>query len=114
MNESSESHLQQAITAIAQSDPITKLLQEVRLGRKRPDDRGLRAVTESWLTTYCRVLETSPLLDRGAWLRLDPSPRLQILMEAGILTDGHPLAAKLQLTFQRKLADLGTSESSQG
>jgi hypothetical protein len=103
MSESSESRLQQVIAAIAQSDPITKLLHEVRLGRKRPDDRGLRAVTESWLTTYCRVLEASQLPDRGSWLRLDPSPRLRILVEAGILTDGHPLTVKLQSTFQRKL-----------
>ena len=104
MNESPNSELQRAILTISQADPITKLLQEVRVGRKRPDDPGLRAITESWLTTYCQVLERCLTLDQQEFIRLDPSPRLQILTEAGVLHSDHPAARKLQATFDQKRA----------
>jgi len=102
MRESPNPELQRAITAISQADPIIKLLQEVRHGRKRADDPGLRAVTEAWLATYCQVLETSSNLDQGELMRIDPSPRLAILIEAGILQGDHPAVQKLQTTFEEK------------
>jgi len=49
MDEPAEQALQRAISAILQSDPLIKLLQQVRLGRMKPTDAGLRAVTESWM-----------------------------------------------------------------
>jgi len=54
--ESGEQSLQRAITTIYQSDPLIKLLNEVRLGRMKPADAGLRAITESWLGTYQKVI----------------------------------------------------------
>src|SRR5215212_5614176 len=63
--------LPQAIATICQSDPIIKLLQQVTLGRMKPTDAGLRAVTESWLKTYRQVVETAPL-SRRALARIDP------------------------------------------
>ena len=102
MGESPNPELQRAIAAISQADPIVKLLQEVRHGRKRADDPGLRAVTEAWLATYCQVLETSSNLDQGGLMRLDPSPRLAILIEAGILQADHPAVNKLRTTFEEK------------
>ena len=102
MGESPNLELLRAIAAISQADPIIKLLQEVRHGRKRADDPGLRAVTESWLATYRQVLQNSSGLDRGALLRLDPAPRLAILIEAGILQADHPGVTKLQATFEEK------------
>ena len=103
MGESPHHELQRAILTISQADPIIKLLQEVRVGRKKPNDPGLRAVTESWLATYCQVLETCLNLDHGVYMRLDPAPRLQILVEAGVLHADHPAVKKLQATFDRKL-----------
>ncbi len=43
--ESGEQALQRAIATISQSDPLTKLLEQVKLGRMKPTDAGLRAVT---------------------------------------------------------------------
>ncbi|MDH4252522.1 MAG: hypothetical protein OEV27_15185, partial [Nitrospira sp.] len=56
-----EQAMQYAISSIAQSDPLIKLLQQVRLGRMKPTDAGLRAVTESWLGTYEKALATDGL-----------------------------------------------------
>ncbi len=78
------------------------MLQEVRLGRMKPADPGLRAVTESWLGTYRKVLET-PGLARQALLRLDPSPRVALLVEAGVLPADHAAVASLKTTFEKVL-----------
>jgi len=96
--------IQQAIAALSQSDPITKLLQEVRLGRMKSSDPGLRAITETWLGTYRQVLESGKGLDRGTLLRLDPSPRLDVLIEAGVMAADHPAVTALRATFERRLA----------
>lgn len=96
--------IQQAIAVLSQSDPITKLLQEVRLGRMKPSDPGLRAITETWLGIYRQVLESGKGLDRGALLRLDPSPRLDVLIEAGVVAADHHAVKALRATFERRLA----------
>ena len=51
-----EEQLRRAIGTLLQSDPLIKLLQEVRLGRMKATDAGLRAVVESWIGTYAQVL----------------------------------------------------------
>lgn len=97
--------LQRAIATLSQSDPLVKLLQEVRLGRMSPKAPGLLAVTETWLATYCRVLESAKTLDRRALLRLHPGPRLDVLVEAGILGPDLPVLKDLLTTFDRALAE---------
>ena len=104
--------LQQAIAVLSQSDPLTKLLLEVRLGRMKPTDPGLRAITETWLATYRRVLESGKSFDRRALLRLDPGPRLDVLIEAGMAAADHPAVEGLLATFQRMLA--GAQEGGAG
>ena len=88
-----------AINTLADSDPIIKLLLQVKQGRMRPDDAGLRAITDSWLETYRRVLPS--ITDAAALRRLDPSPRLAVLEEAGVLPPNHPGAASLRDTFRK-------------
>lgn len=105
MREPPHHELQRAIATISQSDPIPKLLREVRLGRMKPDDAGLRAVTEAWLDTYRQVLESGAAFDHGALMRLDPSPRLKLLIEAGVLTKNHPAVAALTTSFEQRLQD---------
>jgi hypothetical protein len=108
MSDVNEQAVRQAISAILQSDPLLKLLQEVKLGRMKPTDAGLRAVTEAWLGTYKKVLETSGL-DRTALVRLDPSPRLDVLIDAGILPADHAAVTSLRTVFEKTLS--GTPEA---
>ena len=103
MSDASEQAVSRAIATVSQSDPLIKLLQEVKLGRMKPTDAGLRAVTESWIGTYKKMLETSNL-DRSALLRLDPSPRLAVLADAGVLPADHAGAASLRATFEKVLS----------
>jgi hypothetical protein len=103
MSDANEQAVRQAIHAISQSDPLVQLLQEVKLGRMKPTDAGLRAVTESWIGTYKKVLEAS-ILDRSALLRLDPSPRLAVLVDAGVLPADHAGAASLRAAFEKALS----------
>ena len=106
LNPMSDAHdfaLQQAISTIAESDPLIKLLQQVRLGRMKPSDAGLRAVTESWLRTYQTVLESTALTRQGL-LRLDPRPRMSALVEAGVLESGNLPGESLRASFEEKLA----------
>ena len=98
-----EQALQQAIQTIGQSDPLIKLLQQVRLGRMKPTDAGLRVVTESWLGTYRQVLQSPGLTKRGL-RRIDPQPRLAVLIESGVLTTDHPGVTTLRATFEESLA----------
>lgn len=104
MNESSERHLKQAIAAVAQSDPLIKLLREVKSGRLQPTDAGLRAVTESWLGTYQQVLEKGDALDEAGLRRLDPNPRLEVLIATGVCAADHPGVAGLRAAYERALA----------
>ncbi|MBI5410900.1 MAG: hypothetical protein HZA21_02805 [Nitrospirae bacterium] len=94
----------QAIATLSQSDPIIKLLQEVKLGRMKPTDTGLRAVTEAWLGTYQKVLENAQALDQIALRRLDPSPRLEVLIAAGVISTDHAAVLSLRTAFEQALA----------
>jgi rhamnose utilization protein RhaD (predicted bifunctional aldolase and dehydrogenase) len=91
----------QAIATLSQSDPIIKLLQEVKLGRMKPSDAGLRAIIEAWLDTYRKVFENGQSFDQIALNRLDPSPRVEVLIEAGVLAADNPQAAALRTAFQQ-------------
>jgi hypothetical protein len=101
-----EQAVQGAIAAILQSDPLIKLLQQVRLGRMKPTDVGLRAVTESWLGTYEKALATDGLTQSGL-RRLNPAPRLAVLIDAGVLTDDHQGVTALTASYNRVLTHAG-------
>jgi len=101
--ESGDQALQRAIARISQSDPLTKLLEQVKLGRMKPTDAGLRAVTISWLNTYQKAIESGGLT-RAALHRLDPNPRLEILVEWGVVTDGQDTVVALRASFDRAVA----------
>ena len=101
--ESGEQALQRAIATISQSDPLTKLLEQVKLGRMKPTDAGLRAVTGSWMGTYQKVIESGGLT-RQALRRIDPNPRLAILIECGVMTAEQPVVADLRTSFERAVA----------
>ena len=96
--------LDQAISTLSQSDPIVKLLQQVELGRMKPSDAGLRAITEAWLGTYHNVLDTVQL-DRAALVKLDPAPRLAVLIDAGVLAADHQAVISLRTLFDKRLAE---------
>ena len=98
--ESGEEILQRAIATISQSDPLTKLLEQVKLGRMKPTDAGLRAVTDSWLGTYQRMIESAGL-SRQSLRRIDPHPRLALLIECGVLTGEQQAVAALRTSFER-------------
>ena len=98
--EQTEEQMRRVIGTLLQSDPLIKLLQEVRLGRMKAADPGLRAVTESWMGVYAQVLESQPVPPE-LLPRLDPTPRLQVLVDAGVLSWDHPGTAQLRELFQR-------------
>jgi hypothetical protein len=98
--DSGEKILQNAIATISQSDPLTKLLEQVKLGRMKPTDAGLRAVTDSWLGTYQKMIESAGL-SRQSLRRIDPHPRLAMLIECGVLTGEQQAVAALRTSFER-------------
>ncbi len=104
MSEVHEQAVRQAIATLSQSDPIPKLLQQVKLGKMKPTDAGLRAITEAWLGTYQKIVETGTGFDRATLRRLDPAPRLDVLIEAGVLTEAHAAVAALRKAFEQALA----------
>ncbi len=95
--------VQRAIAVISQSDPLIKLLQQVRLGRMKPTDTGLRVVTESWLGTYEKALAIGGLTQSGL-RRLNPAPRLAVLIEIGVLAGNHPGVESLTAAYDRAVA----------
>ena len=101
--ESGDQVLQRAIATISQSDPLTKLLEQVKLGRMKPTDAGLRAVTDSWLGTYQKMIE-SAVLSRQSLRRIDPHPRLAMLIECGVLTGEQQAVTTLRASFERAVA----------
>jgi hypothetical protein len=101
--ESGDQALQRAIATISQSDPLTKLLEQVKLGRMKPTDSGLRAVTDSWLGTYRKIIESGGLTSQ-ALRRIDPQPRLAELIECGVLTSEQPVVDALRTSFDRAVA----------
>ena len=100
--DSDEPLLLQAITAISQSDPLTKLLQQVQQGRMKPTDPGLRAIVEAWLTTYRKAVATKGL-GRRALSRIDPGPRVNLLIERGIIAPDHPALKALSTEFEQAI-----------
>lgn len=104
MSAEAEQYLHKAIERLAQSDPLLKLLQEVRLGRMKPTDPGLRAITESWLDTYRQVLEGATMLEEPFLLRLNPAPRVAVLTEAGMVTSDVAEVRAVLKAFERALA----------
>ncbi len=104
MDELSEQALQRAISAILQSDPLIKLLEQVRLGRMKPTDAGLRAVTASWLGTYEKALDAAAGLTRSDLRRLDPAPRVAVLIDAGVLSGDHPGVVSLKASYDQAVA----------
>lgn len=98
--ESGDEALQRAIATISQSDPLTKLLDQVKLGRMKPTDAGLRAIVDSWLGTYQKIIESGGFT-RQALRRLDPNPRLAILIECGVLTNEQQSGAALRTSFEQ-------------
>jgi rhamnose utilization protein RhaD (predicted bifunctional aldolase and dehydrogenase) len=101
--ESGDQALQRAIATISQSDPLMKLLDQVKLGRMTPADAGLRAVIDSWLGTYRKTIESAGF-NRQALRRIDPSPRLALLIECGVLTGEQQAVADLLESFERAVA----------
>ena len=108
MNESSERYLAEAINTLSQSDPLIKLLHEVKLGRMKATDAGLRAITGAWLSTYQEILEKGDVLDRHALCRLDPNPRIEVLIAAGVLTDSDAAVTGLRTAFKHAREKTGT------
>jgi hypothetical protein len=101
--ESDDQALQRATATISQFDPLIKLLEQVKLGRMKPTDVGLRAVTDSWLCTYRKIIEAGGFT-RQALRRIDPHPRLAVLIEYGVLTSEQQSVADLHKSFERAVA----------
>ena len=89
--ETPEQFLDRAMTLLQRSDPIPKLLPQVRIGRMPKDSPALIAILESWLEAFVQVLKDGqPLLNVEGVLRLDPGPRIAVLVEAGVLAENQP------------------------
>jgi hypothetical protein len=89
----SEQFLDHAMTMLKSVDPIPKLLPQVRLSRMPKDSPALIAIIDSWLDVYAQVLKAGQgVLDAVGVLRLDPNPRIAVLVEAGVLAEDHPPA----------------------
>lgn len=101
--ESGDQTLQRAIATISQSDPLIKLLEQVTRGRIKPTDAGLRAVTDSWLGIYRKIIESGGF-SRQALRRIDPYPRLAVLIECDVLTEAQQAVADLRESFERAVA----------
>ena len=98
--------LARAISTISQSDPLIKLLQQIRIGRMQPTDAGLHAITEAWMGTYEQALSMDGLT-RFDLRRLNPGPRLAVLTQAGVLSDEHPGLISLKASYERALSRAG-------
>jgi len=100
---SDEEHLlHRTIATISQSDPLIKLLEQVRLGRMNRADPGLRVIIDAWVATYRKAIAT-PGLSMQALRRLDPSPRLELLRQEGMLAADHSEARSLVADFKQAL-----------
>ena len=98
-----ETSLRNAIATISLSDPLIKLLEQVKLGRIKPTDDGLRTVIDSWMDTYKRIIDSGGL-SRQALRRINPNPRLTALIEHGILTGEQQAVATLRTSFDQAVA----------
>jgi len=104
----SEELLQRAMNTIAQSDPIIKLLQQVKMGKMKAGDAGLRAVVDAWLGTYEKVIKTEGLT-QAALQRIDPAPRLAVLLEAGVLQADQPSVRGIEQAFSQAFAQASSA-----
>jgi hypothetical protein len=94
--------LDRTIASISQSDPLIKLLEQVRLGRMNRSDPGLRVITDTWVATYRKAVGT-PGLSKQALRRIDPTPRLDLLAQEGMLPVDHAAARQLLADFQQAI-----------
>jgi hypothetical protein len=102
--EAPEQFLDRAMKLLQRSDPIPKLLPQVRFGRMPKDSPALTAILDSWLEAFIQVLKDArAVLDIGGVLRLDPNPRLAVLVEAGVLAEDHPLVKTLRDAWSEAL-----------
>jgi len=102
--ETSEQFLDRAMKLLQRSDPIPKLLPQVRLGRMPKDSPALTAILDSWLEAFIQVLkDAQAVLDIGGVKRLDPNPRIAVLVEAGVLPEDHPHVQTLRDTWSAAL-----------
>ena len=91
--ETPQDFLNRAFVLLHRTDPIPKLLPQVRLGRMPKDSPALQAIISTWLEAFVTVLKDGEsTLDVNAVLRLDPNPRLAVLHEAGMLAGDDPNA----------------------
>ena len=89
--ETSEQFLDRAMAMLQRSDPIPKLLPQVRIGRMPKDSPALIAILESWLEAFVQVLKDGQaVLNVEGVLRLDPGPRIAVLVESGVLAENQP------------------------
>src|SRR6476469_7704416 len=91
------------IAAISHSDPLIKLLEQVRLGRMTRSDPGVRVITDTWVATHRNAVATTGLT-KQALRRIDPSPRLDLLAQEGLLPVDHAAARELLADFQQAFA----------
>jgi len=88
------------IATISQSDPLIKLLEQVRLGRMKRSDPGLRVIIDTWVATYRKAIVT-PGLTKQALRQIDPSPRLDLLTQEGMLPADHAWVRDLLTDFEQ-------------
>jgi hypothetical protein len=103
LDDAQEAAVRRAIQMLSQSDPLLKLLEQVRLRRMKPTDPGLRAIIESWLATYRQTLDSVPSA-AAALARLDPSPRLSVLVEWGMLEPDNAALLSLKSRYEALLS----------
>ena len=84
-------------------DLAIKRKSRVKLGRIKPADAGLRAVTDLWMGTYQQVIESGGFTSQTL-RRIDPNPRLAILIEYGVLTGEQQAVTALRTSFERAVA----------
>jgi hypothetical protein len=102
--ESSEEFLNRAIAFLQRSDPIPKLLPQVRLGRMPKDSPALAAIVSSWLEAFLTVLKDGEkMLNANGVLRLDPRPRIAVLIKADVLKENDPQVQALQSAYETTL-----------
>jgi len=102
--ESPEQFLARAMKLLQRSDPIPKLLPQIRLGRMPADSPALTAILDSWLEAFVQVLKDGQaVLDVAGVLRLDPNPRIDVLVEAGVLAKDHPQIKTLREAWSEAL-----------
>jgi len=68
------------------------------------DSPALTAILDSWLEAFIQVLkDAQAVLDIGGVKRLDPDPRLAVLVEAGVLAEDHPHVKTLRDAWSEAL-----------